>query len=145
MLVGIGGTGGEVRRVLLDGPSVDVTLDEPVRIVRPNAGAAGFFRVRYSPDLLAALAATAQDDLDAVERYTLVDDTWASVLAGTTDAADLLELTAGLQRGAERLGVEANRRLAHDADARRSMANRSSACNARVRALATPAVERVGR
>ena len=37
------------------------------------------------------------EQLTAVERYTLVDDTWASVLAGNTAAADFLALAQGLR------------------------------------------------
>ena len=56
-----------------------------------NRGAAGFYRTDYAPDLRAALAEVAIDVLDATERYTLVDDTWAAVLGGTATAAEVVE------------------------------------------------------
>ena len=56
-----------------------------------NLGAHGFYRVRYAPDLLDALL-DHLGDLTPLERYTLVDDAWAAVLAGTVDAADFVAL-----------------------------------------------------
>ena len=47
-----------------------------------NTEGTGFYRVRYAPDLRAALVAHAQTDLSPIERYGLVDDAWAAVLAG---------------------------------------------------------------
>jgi puromycin-sensitive aminopeptidase len=143
MLVGIGGTSGEVRRVLLDGPAVDLDLDEPPGIVRPNAGAAGFFRVRYSPDLLAALAARAQGELDAVERYTLVDDTWASVLAGTTTAADFLALASGFA-GEDNVSVWKRLAASFAALSHVVEGDALASLRARVRDVAGPALERLG-
>jgi aminopeptidase N len=51
-----------------------------------NFGAHGFYRVHYAPPLLAALLDNL-DGLTPLERYTLVDDAWASVLSGAGDAA----------------------------------------------------------
>ncbi len=95
------GKGGEpvLRRVLLDGDSVTV---EGARAgggpVYANAGAHGFYRVRYAPDLLDALVA-GRDGLSPLERYALVDDAWAAVLAGEAEAV-------GFLRAAERFGDE---------------------------------------
>jgi puromycin-sensitive aminopeptidase len=84
----IDGDAGE-RRVaqLLEGDHA-TTDGEPTGWpwVNANLGAHGFYRVRYAPPLLDALLDNLAD-LTALERYTLVDDAWASVLAGTTDAA----------------------------------------------------------
>jgi puromycin-sensitive aminopeptidase len=57
-----------------------------------NAGGHGFYRVRYSPDLLARLLGSL-DRLEAIERFNLVNDAWASVLAGLTPIAEFLDLT----------------------------------------------------
>ncbi|HEX8803412.1 MAG TPA: M1 family metallopeptidase, partial [Acidimicrobiales bacterium] len=65
--------GATVDRVLLEGDATDLALDGGPGWAVANAGAHGFYRVRYTPDLLAALL----DRLDALaplERYTLVDD-----------------------------------------------------------------------
>jgi len=60
-----------------------------------NDGGHGYYRVQYEPDHLAAIA-TRIGDLDAGERYALVSDTWAAVLAGTTSASDYLRVVQRL-------------------------------------------------
>ncbi|HET6949257.1 MAG TPA: M1 family metallopeptidase, partial [Acidimicrobiales bacterium] len=97
------GAGGGTHRVLLDGPTATVAPDArsdagvPGRDgtgggpawVKANAGAHGFYRVRYAPALLAA----ALDHLDGctpLERYALVDDAWAAVLADTATGPDFV-------------------------------------------------------
>ncbi len=57
-----------------------------------NAGGHGFYRVRYAPELLTPLL-DALDRLEAIERFNLVNDAWASVLAGLTPVTQFLELT----------------------------------------------------
>jgi puromycin-sensitive aminopeptidase len=59
-----------------------------------NAGGHGFYRVSYAPELLASLRGRV-GDLAPIERALLVEDTWASVLAGTASATSLLELASG--------------------------------------------------
>jgi puromycin-sensitive aminopeptidase len=83
--------GGEPQRVLLDERTATVTVPGASKGVVVNAGGHGFYRVRYEPALLAAIG-NRLDDLQAVERALLLDDTWASVLAGTTTAPDFLDL-----------------------------------------------------
>jgi puromycin-sensitive aminopeptidase len=58
-----------------------------------NAGGHGFYRVRYAPDLLAPLLG-ALDRLQAIERFNLVNDAWAAVLAGPTPLTEYLDLTS---------------------------------------------------
>jgi puromycin-sensitive aminopeptidase len=77
---------------LLEGDELSLGLaDEPLPWVNANLGAHGFYRVRYAPDLLDALL-THLPDLTPLERYTLVDDAWASVLAGSTEAVAFVTL-----------------------------------------------------
>ncbi len=57
-----------------------------------NAGAHGFYRVRYDAELALPLAAHAQDLMTPAERHGFVDDAWAAVLAGAMPASDFLEL-----------------------------------------------------
>ena len=57
-----------------------------------NAGAHGFYRVRYSQELLAALRQGMMTQLTAVERFGLVNDAWAATLAGIVSLGDYLEL-----------------------------------------------------
>jgi puromycin-sensitive aminopeptidase len=89
LLVGAGG--GTVHKVLLDDTSTTVSLTGATERLVVNAGGHGFYRVRYSPDLLARIG-DRLDALEPVERALLLDDTWAAVLAGDTPAAAFLEL-----------------------------------------------------
>jgi puromycin-sensitive aminopeptidase len=69
-----------------------IELDEPADWIVVNAGGHGFYRVRYSGELLAALKQGLQSRLSAVERFSLVNDTWAATLAGLTSLSDYLGL-----------------------------------------------------
>ena len=85
------------RRELLESASPQIDFGHPVDWVVVNAGGHGFYRVRYDPNLLQELRPIMMHQLTAIERYSLVDDTWASVLSGNTTAADFLELAQGLR------------------------------------------------
>jgi puromycin-sensitive aminopeptidase len=69
-----------------------------VRWLCANAGATGFYRVRYDAGSLAALAASL-GELAPPERIALLADGWALVRARRLDAAAFLDLLAGF--GAE--------------------------------------------
>ena len=56
-----------------------------------NAGGHAFVRVRYDAALLRRLTGSL-GDLAPSERYQLVDDTWATVLAGSTEASTFIDL-----------------------------------------------------
>ncbi|NLV55436.1 MAG: M1 family peptidase [Acidimicrobiales bacterium] len=79
-----------VERVLLEGPGTDVALDAGSTWVLANSGGSGFFRVRYDAAGRAALGRAT--GLAPIERYGLVDDAWASLVAGTSRVGDLLAL-----------------------------------------------------
>jgi puromycin-sensitive aminopeptidase len=81
--------GVRTERVLLDGESAEVAVPEG-SWVQVNAGASGFFRVQYAPELLEAVLVRTEH-LDAAERYALVDDRWAAVLAGEVPAAEFVD------------------------------------------------------
>ncbi|MEX2658729.1 MAG: M1 family metallopeptidase [Acidimicrobiales bacterium] len=85
---------GEPSKVLLEGPSTTVDLPGAGQHLVVNAGGHGFYRVSYTPELLTSLRARISG-LDPIERALLVEDTWASVLAGSTSATALLDLTSG--------------------------------------------------
>ena len=57
-----------------------------------NAGGHGYYRVRYNSELVSSLRRQLQESLSAVERFNLVNDTWATTLAGLTSLTDYLEL-----------------------------------------------------
>jgi puromycin-sensitive aminopeptidase len=81
--------GGPPEQVLLEGESLDVTREAKDVVV--NAGGHGFYRVRYSPELLSDLGGRI-GELEPVERALLVEDAWAAVLAGDTPAPAFLDL-----------------------------------------------------
>ncbi len=60
-----------------------------------NAGGHGYYRVRYAPDLLADVTRRVPE-LDAHERYVVVADTWADVLAGDAPAMQFLDVVSRL-------------------------------------------------
>ena len=93
------GRAGQVaeRRELLETASMEIDFGHPADWVVVNAGGHGFYRVRYAADLLQQLRPIMLQQLTAIERYTLVDDTWAAVLSGNTTAADFLDLAHGLR------------------------------------------------
>jgi aminopeptidase N len=88
------GGGSTVERVLLDGQTADLAVSGPLGWAKANAGAHGFYRVRYAPDLLAALL-DRLGELTPLERYVLVDDAWAAVLAGSMTGSAFFDMVDG--------------------------------------------------
>ena len=84
------------ERLLLSDASRGVDLGGPVEWAVLNAGGHGYYRVRYSPELLAAVARQALEVLEPIERYGLVDDTYAAVVAGDASAAEFIGLVTDL-------------------------------------------------
>ena len=86
--------GGEpvTEKLLLDSESIEIELPQAADWVVANAEGASFVRVSYPPEALDRLAEVALGDLTAVERYALVDDAWASVLADAMSASTFLNL-----------------------------------------------------
>ncbi|HSE87117.1 MAG TPA: M1 family aminopeptidase, partial [Candidatus Binatia bacterium] len=80
------------KAVLLTDQEVRIQLPEDFDWVVANAGGHGFYRVRYSPELMTAVKRELQFNLLAVERFNLVNDTWATTLAGLTLLTDYLDL-----------------------------------------------------
>ena len=136
---------GEVKVItaLLDDDELRIDLPEEIEWVVGNVEGNGFYRVRYGEPLRSALVARAQDDLSALERYGLVDDTWASVLAGTTSAAEFLELAAGFTGETD---VAVWRRIVGGLDLLERVADRATVdeLRARIRELLRPAYDRLG-
>jgi len=80
------------RTVLLTDQEQRIELADDVDWAVVNAGGHGFYRVRYSSDLVNALEQGLPEKLSAVERFGLVNDTWASTLAGLMSLTDYLGL-----------------------------------------------------
>ncbi len=57
-----------------------------------NAGGSGFYRVVYSSELNNRLFSNLHGNLSVVERFNLVNDSWACVRARITPVADYLEM-----------------------------------------------------
>jgi puromycin-sensitive aminopeptidase len=96
--------GVSTQRVLMDGPQARLALSAPARWVLVNQGAHGFYRVRYAPSLLDALTG-ALSELDAVERFMLVGDSWAAVVAGLASVGDFFRLAGRVFRDESDLNV----------------------------------------
>jgi len=60
-----------------------------------NAGAQGYYRTAYSPDMLKGLAPRIQEVLTPAERLSLAGDEWALVRAGRHSASDFMTLVPG--------------------------------------------------
>jgi nucleotide-binding universal stress UspA family protein len=80
--------GGDETSVLVTAEGAGVEVPPGATVV-VNAGAGSFVRVRYAPELLERLVARLAE-VSPMERYTLVDDLWASVAAGDANASDFV-------------------------------------------------------
>ncbi len=96
--------GGVVRteKRLLTGTEERLELPGALDWVIVNAGGHGYYRVRYAPPLLGALAAHAAAVAIPIERFNLVNDAWASTVAGVSPLAEYLELTARFRAETDR-------------------------------------------
>jgi puromycin-sensitive aminopeptidase len=129
-------------RVLLGGEGATLAIPVGTAAVLVNAGGHGFYRVHYNAAALGALHSLLPK-LAAVERYQIVSDTWASVLAGELRAQSFVDLTAAF--GSERdanvwsaiLGGLRELNAVVDEDGREILA-------ARVRALLLPVLTELG-
>jgi puromycin-sensitive aminopeptidase len=77
----------ETRSLLCDATSLPLDVADGSLVVL-NAGGEGFYRVAYPTEWRDALLDAKV--LEPLERFALVDDLWASVLAGGATAADFL-------------------------------------------------------
>jgi puromycin-sensitive aminopeptidase len=82
------------ERVLLKEETQRLNLPDWFASVLVNEGGHGFYRVRYSSDLLGRLLGQGLDKLSAIERFNLLNDYWAMVQAGLLPLSDYLDLTA---------------------------------------------------
>lgn len=140
----VGADGAEqVHRVLLDGPSTTLDVEVAPDFVVGNHHGNGFYRVELSEADLRAAAAHALTDLTPLERYGLVEDEWALLLAGRSTVGRVLGLVRSLAAEEDlsvwqRIGgaLGGLHRLAGDAQ--------RPAFEAWVRALVGPALQRLG-
>ena len=88
-----GGRAPASQKVLLSEAEQTINLAGGNDWVVANEGGHGFYRVRYGSDLLGRLTSNVQQNLTAIERFNLVSDTWASVVAGLSPLSDFLTLS----------------------------------------------------
>jgi aminopeptidase N len=131
---------------VLDAPRHDYTIRDAgcLRWVFANAGARGYYRTAYPPELLAAMAPHIETSLTAPERLSLVDDEWAIVRTGRHGVADFLTLASvfGGESSSGALGVVADRlRFIHEYLTTNETRARFESF---VRSVARPVFERAG-
>jgi len=88
--------GSSIHKVLLAEAAAEIALDAPAEWIVGNHEGNGFYRAELSDADLTAVAARALTDLSPLERYGLVEDEWALVLAGRGSVARVLGLVRSL-------------------------------------------------
>lgn len=83
----------ENRRLLLTRAEERVACPPDTQFVVINENGHGFYRVRYGPLLLQRLLERGLETLAPIERFNLVNDAWASTLAGLMPLPTYLDLT----------------------------------------------------
>jgi puromycin-sensitive aminopeptidase len=83
----------EVTRLVLTEREARVPLPADVDRVLVNESGHGFYRVRYSAELLERIFRR-PGELAPIERFGLVNDAWAATAAGLMPVAEYLDLTA---------------------------------------------------
>jgi puromycin-sensitive aminopeptidase len=84
-----------VDRILIEAGGAELDLISPDAVAVANAGSASFVRVWYDDELRSRIVGKAMDVLTPIERYSLVDDAWAAVVAGKASADSFLDLVRG--------------------------------------------------
>ncbi len=83
--------GAEVHKLLLTEAETTLQLPGKIEWALLNEGGHGFYRVRYSPELLEALTRN-RAALKPIERFGLVSDTWAATVAGLTPLVEFVKM-----------------------------------------------------
>jgi puromycin-sensitive aminopeptidase len=82
----------ETHSILLAEAETRVPVPSGCDAVLVNEGGHGFYRVRYTRDLLERLLGRLSE-LGAIERFNLVNDAWATTVAGLMTVPEYLDLT----------------------------------------------------
>jgi puromycin-sensitive aminopeptidase len=93
----VSGDDERVDRILIEADGAELELLAPDAVVVANAGSASFVRVWFDDELRSRIVERATDVLSPIERYSLVDDAWAAVVAGSASAGSFLDLVQGFQ------------------------------------------------
>ncbi len=84
-----------VERVLVEAGGLTHPLAHPDAFVIVNSGSVAYVRTFYDDELRARLVARAESDLTPGERYSLVEDCWAGVVAAELPVGSFLDLVSG--------------------------------------------------
>ncbi|MFN7148125.1 MAG: M1 family aminopeptidase [Microthrixaceae bacterium] len=139
MVLDVGAPDGELRR-LLDAATT-IELPERADFVQANVGGAGFYRVELDAEL--RLALLDHGEPGPLERFVLLDDTWAGYLAGRVPLDEVIDL---LRRAAsDELDPSVWRRLAGACRelVRLSGPDHADGARALVASMVVPALARV--
>jgi puromycin-sensitive aminopeptidase len=83
----------DVRRLLMTTAQERVPCPATTQFVVVNESGHGFYRVRYGPRLLERLLDAGLQRLAPIERFNLINDSWACTVAGLMPVAAYLDLT----------------------------------------------------
>jgi puromycin-sensitive aminopeptidase len=83
----------ESRRLLLGRAQERLTCPRGTQYIIVNEGGHGFYRVHYGPFLLQRLLEHGLEKLAPIERFNLINDAWASTVAGLMPLTAYLDLT----------------------------------------------------
>ncbi|CAN5669230.1 M1 family metallopeptidase [soil metagenome] len=132
-----------LHRLLLDDVEATVSLEHPADWVVGNHEGNGFYRVELGDEDLAAVASRALSDLSPLERYGLVEDEWALLLAGRGSVTRVLGLLRSLAAETDLSVWQRIVGVLGGLD-RVGGADQHDALAARVRALLGPALHALG-
>ena len=90
------------ERILVEPGGGALTLPTAPDWLVANAEAASFLRVAYNPEQLDRLAEIAIDELSPVERYAMLDDAYAALLAGRMSSMAMLNLIEAMSGESDR-------------------------------------------
>jgi puromycin-sensitive aminopeptidase len=88
-------------KVLLEGDDIRIDIPDDAVPVIVNSHGVGYYRVEYSPDLIARLTGVDMTSLDTLERYNLVDDAWNAVVAGAMTTSMFLNFLSSFKNERE--------------------------------------------
>ena len=89
-----GGGKASTSRMLLTEKETTIPLPQDWDSVLLNEGGHGFYRVRYGQELMERLLKSGLERLAVTERFNLINDAWATTIAGLMPLTDYLDLTA---------------------------------------------------
>jgi puromycin-sensitive aminopeptidase len=81
-------------RLLLTEKEMTISLPQDWESVLLNEGGHGFYRMRYAQNLMDRLLKRGLERLAVTERFNLINDAWATTIAGLMPLTDYLDLTA---------------------------------------------------